>query len=258
MNLIRKIKDRFKPVYYWFFFRYFHLLEILFPSKIKDPKKIPIIINSYNRLTCLQRLISALEQRGYSNIWIIDNASTYPPLLKFYDHCPYHVFRLKKNTGHLALWKTPVYKKFINDFYAYTDSDVVPSDQCPDDFMSVFLDTLKQYKFAKKAGFSLRIDNLPDHFEKKKEVMEWEKQYFEKRVSSLLYRAPIDTTFALYRPRAKGGSNAYIPMYRTASPYEAEHIPWYADSKNLTPEDLYYIKSSSTSTMWTVLNKELA
>ena len=59
--------------------RYFYLRERLRPSKISSAREIPIIINSFNRLTTLKRLISSLEQRGYTNIYILDNCSTYPP-----------------------------------------------------------------------------------------------------------------------------------------------------------------------------------
>lgn len=55
--------------------------HIFTSSKYKPTsyKNIPIIINNFNRLTCLQRLIASLEVRGYHNIYIIDNNSTYPP-----------------------------------------------------------------------------------------------------------------------------------------------------------------------------------
>ena len=44
-------------------------------------KDIPIIINNYNRLEMLTKLIHGLENKGYHNLYIIDNQSTYPPLL---------------------------------------------------------------------------------------------------------------------------------------------------------------------------------
>ena len=48
--------------------RYFWLRERLQPSKIEDARQIPIIINSFNRLTTLKQLIYSLEQRGLTNI----------------------------------------------------------------------------------------------------------------------------------------------------------------------------------------------
>lgn len=241
----------FKVIYYFFYFRYFYFLELIFPSKIKDPKKIPIIINNFNRLSYLTRLIKVLEDLGYFNIYIIDNASSYKPLLLYYETCKYKVFRLTENIGYLALWKTDIFKQFKDDYYVYTDSDVVPIHECPENFMELFLDGLKRFPFARKVGFSLRIDNLPDFFVNKQEVISWESKYFDKPVTDKFYRASIDTTFALYRPRVKGGSNDYIPMYRTAFPYQAEHLPWYVDNTKLSDEDIFYLKAAKTSTMWT-------
>ena len=196
-----------------------------------------------------------MEKRGYFNIFIIDNSSSYPPLLEYYEQCRYQVFRLTQNIGYLALWETDIYKKFINDYYVYTDSDVVPIEECPDDFMGLFLRTLRKYKFARKVGFSIKIDNLPECFSRKNEVIKWESKYFENKVDEFLYRAPIDTTFALYRPRSKGKSNSYVQVFRTAFPYEASHLPWYVDSKNLSEEENYYISHANNKTMWTELAK---
>ena len=57
----------------------------LFKVNIPDAKQIPIVINNFNRLGYLKRLIASLESRGYKNIHIIDNNSTYPPLLEYYE-----------------------------------------------------------------------------------------------------------------------------------------------------------------------------
>lgn len=72
------------------------VINFVFAKKGVDVKDIPIIINNFNRVTTLSKLITTLEVRGYKNIYIIDNASTYKPLLKYYEDTPYKVFRLKK------------------------------------------------------------------------------------------------------------------------------------------------------------------
>lgn len=249
------IKKVLRPLFYWIEARYYNFMSLLFRTKINDSKKIPIIINNRNRITFLLELIKNLEKRGYFNIYIIDNNSSYPPLLEYYKNCPYHVFRLDKNVGYLALWKTDIYKTFIKDYYVYTDSDVVPIDECPDDFMEFFLTTIKKYKSVEKVGFSLKIDDLPDSFSKKNKVIEWEQCFYEKKVDELLYLAPIDTTFALYRPFMNKDVNHSHQTFRTAYPYSARHLPWYIDSSNLTDEENYYIENATTSTHWTVLNK---
>ena len=143
---------------------YYFLREIISPSLIRDAKEIPIIINNFNRLTTLRLLTETLTACGYTNIYILDNASTYPPLLEYYKTCPFTVFHLNQNLGFKALWESPLKKRFCNDYYIYTDSDVIPSDYCPKDFIDYFFKELKKHPFARKIGFSLRIDNIPDSY----------------------------------------------------------------------------------------------
>ncbi len=232
--------------------------EIIFPPKNSDYKQIPIIINNFNRLESMKLLISALEERGYHNIFIIDNLSTYPPLLEFYNSCPYTVFRLGKNIGSNAFWLSGIYKQFYGEYFAYTDSDVVPLKECPDDFMLVFLNVLKKHRLARKCGFSLKIDDLPDSYAMKEQVISWEKQFFEMKRDNLLYLAPIDTTFALYRPRGgRKPANFNAEMYRTAYPFMARHIPWYVESLNPDDENRYYMEHSLSPTSWTSRGKDL-
>ena len=249
----------FKFLYYRIISISHYLAEHINPSQIIDYKSIPIIINNFNRLTYLKELIQSLEKRGYSNIYIIDNLSTYPPLLDYYKGCRHRVFRLEKNLGSYALWKSGLFKRFRNDFFVYTDSDVIPIDECPDDFLLFFLQTLKKYKLAKKVGFSLKIDDIPDHYSLKSEVIEFEKKYYcNQRPNELLFWAPIDTTFALYRPRATWNhANFNIEMYRTAFPYLARHKPWYINSKNPDDETRYYAESVSKYSSWILKDNTL-
>ena len=218
-------------------------------SKIKDPKLVPIIINNRNRLLFMTQLIESLEARGYYNIHIIDNNSDFPPLIEFYESCKYQVYRLNKNVGHLSLWKTDLYKKFINDYYVYTDSDVVLVEECPDDFMQVFIQEMERNLWVQKIGFSLKLDDLPDHYHKKTEVVKWENQFYQQKVGNLFYKADVDTTFALYRPGMR--ANKGWLMYRSAFPYQARHMPWYTESRNLSDEENYYITNAALSTHWT-------
>lgn len=263
MGTTAKKLGRYKPNNYFKFlyYRCLHslssLIELTHPSKIKDYKQIPIIINNFNRLDSMKKLIESLEKRGYTNISIIDNLSTYPPLLDYYKTCRYTVFRLNRNIGMTALWKSDIYRKFRNDFFVYTDSDIVPIEECPDDFLLFFLNTLKKYRLAQKVGFSLKIDDLPDHYAMKKEVILWEKQFSEYKCDEFLYRAPIDTTFALYRPRSQRKHAFFdIEMYRTAFPYMARHLPWYIDSENPDEENRYYINQTLIKTSWSKKGKK--
>lgn len=244
------MNNYFKKVKNIILSRYYYCMELIFPSSIIEGKEIPIIINNFNRLSSLDNLIKALEKRGYQNIYIIDNKSTYPPLLEYYNTCPYKIFMLEKNLGFKALWKSGLSKKICNDYYIYTDSDVIPIDECPNDFIDYMFKLLNKYKYARKIGLSLRIDNLPDHYKLKHKVIEWESKFYKIKNDDGLYLAPIDTTFALYRPRVGLSRSRFVEAYRTDFPYQAEHIPWYTDSLNPSDEEVYYVSHCAQPTAW--------
>ena len=227
-----------------------HCRYMVCGKEIIDTKEIPIIINNYNRLSYLLKLIDSLTSRGYHNIYIIDNKSTYPPLLEYYKKTPYTVFQLDKNVGYQALWKTNIFKKFKNSFYVYTDSDLELDTLCPDDFLDYFYYLLKKYPFAQKVGFGIRIDDLPDCYEHKQDVIKWEKKFWALEKEPGVYRAEIDTTFALYRPFCHGIASARKETYRLGFPYVVKHLPWYVDSKNMSDEDKFYVSTIVQSTHW--------
>lgn len=234
---------------------YYFVRERMNPSRIREGREVPIIINNFNRLDTLCKLLDALVVRGYTNIYILDNASTYPPLLKYYERCPFTVIRLEKNLGFKALWKSSLRKKFCGDYYIYTDSDVVPVVDCPADFVDHLMRELKKHPLARKVGFSLRIDNLPDHYAYKEQVIQKESVYYQRQAGPGLYRAPIDTTLALYRPRVGLSRSRFVEAYRTAYPYQAEHLPWYSDSSHLSDEERYYIDHCTHVTEWSGRSK---
>ena len=170
-----------------------------------DYKKIPIVIISYNRLECLKQLVEYLEQRDYLNIIILDNGSTYDPLLRYLTTLSYRVEHMNRNYGHLALWKSGFINNLKDQYYVLTDPDILPIEECPDEFMEHFSLLMEQFSEYKKIGFSLKIDDLPDHYPLKNEVLAWEKQFWDYEFVEGCYVAPIDTTFALYHPTHPGG-----------------------------------------------------
>jgi hypothetical protein len=211
---------------------------------------VPVIINNRNRLSTLERLLDWLRRAEMREIYILDNASTYAPLLDFYRRMPYHMIRLSENVGYLALWETAVWQEFAHDYYIYTDSDVVPEDGCPGDLVHRLFEVLEQHPEIEKAGPGLRIDDIPDTNSLKAEILAMESRFWTKRASPGVYDAQIDTTFALYRPFARGGY--WAKAYRTAPPYVARHLPWYVDSGNPDAEEQYYRLHSHSTTYWTI------
>ncbi|MBK7668772.1 MAG: glycosyltransferase family 2 protein [Sphingobacteriaceae bacterium] len=212
---------------------------------------VPIVINNCNRLTYLKQLIDWLEANNYKNIFILDNASTYPPLLEFYKSTKHKVIYLGANIGYLALWKSEFFTSIKNSYYVYTDPDVVPNKNCPGDLVFKLYEVLTKYSEIEKAGPALLINDLPESYKSKQDVIAAETKYWKKELEKDVYDAPVDTTFALYRPLAQGNAEE-CKAYRVGGNYSIHHLPWYEDTANPTEENLYYkSKMIQGTSVWT-------
>ncbi len=214
--------------------------------ELSDYKQVPIFINSRDRLDCLKQLVEWLLSRGYCNIYVLDNKSTYLPLINYYKLLktgPVRVIFLQANEGHQALWKAKILEQLqIDTPYVYTDSDVLPLEECPEDFILHMLKVLRQNSMIQKIGLSLRLDDVPQE-----NYPENERQFWELEFAPNLYYAYTDTTFALYR----GGRRFYInEAIRIGYPYMARHLPWYYNKQNLPVDEAYYVKRANTSSTY--------
>jgi len=222
-------------------------------------KNVPLFIISFNRVSYIRKVIDSLECRGFQNITIIDNASTYEPLISYLDNSPHRVVRLRQNFGHLALWRSGQFTDIIErEKFILNDSDVAPSGDCPVDIAEVLDEVLERYPRHTKAGLSLRIDDLPDFYAFKDQVLAWEKPFWETVLDDGHYEAAIDTTFALYRPGVQCDEERWWRSIRTAPPYSAVHLPWYQNTGNITAEDAYYQRAvSGISSQWSITDPVL-
>lgn len=202
------------------------------------PIQYPVIVTVRDRLTPLRGLLDWLEAAGQREIWLCDNASTWPAMVEYLATTRHRVVRNGANLGHRAPWLSGLVAELGDErHFVVTDPDVVPDEGCPLDALDVFAETLRRHPGIDKMGCSLRIDDLPDHFTHKADVVAWESQFWTRPHPSGHYDAPIDTTFALYRP---GRDHRNSSALRAAPPYRARHLPWYADSAHPTEEDAYY------------------
>lgn len=201
---------------------------------------------AYNLLVPLRAIVADLQAMdGIDHVRVVDNASTYPPLLDWYADGAggAEVVRRDENRGPLAAFQ----HVRNDDFFVVTDCDLdvsaVPRDAC-----IRLREALERDAILKKAGLSLEIDDLPAGAEFDR-MREWEAKYWQTAHSSGFWSADIDTTFAVYRPRSMWGG--YGPAVRADRPYTARHLPWYWDPAALTDEQQYYLGQQSIGTWWT-------
>jgi len=228
-----------------------HLFNyIIRETNVKDTY---IFICNYNRLEPTKQLVKTLTDRGYNNIVILDNGSTYQPLLDWYSTLNTdQVYFCKSNYGPEALdcvrhYEPEFQEKYnhivLNQYHVYTDSDVVPVDEVPDSFIDDMIELCKKYEIP-KLGLSLKIDDIPDHFILKDRIIKHESSFFEREYiideKCQLFKAPVDTTFAVNSPGLPCGYSDFA--YRAAGNYFARHTPWYYDSSNLPDDEKYYLQ----------------
>ncbi|HEL7749807.1 MULTISPECIES: glycosyltransferase family 2 protein [Stenotrophomonas] len=222
-------------------------------------RTVPVFIISYNRVGYIRSVIERLEALDFQNLIVVDNASTYEPLLDYLNHSPHRVVRLDKNYGHLALWRSGRFDDVIQrERFILNDSDVMPAHDCPSDITEHLAELLERYPRHNKAGLSLRIDDLPDHYAFKQQVIAWESPFWQNLLEDGNYEAALDTTFALYRPGVHCDEERWWRSIRTAPPYSALHLPWYQDTSLISDEDMFYQQAvAGISSQWSITDPVL-
>lgn len=176
------------------------------------------LVVTRDRLSHTMRCVAELA-RHELDIRIVDHGSTWPPMLDWLASCPYPV-TARGDLPPRALWDWP---GLPDPPYLVTDPDVLLD--CPDDWLDRLLAEAREHPEMMKVGVGLRLDDLPDT-DLAARVKAWEAPFWSSPLCPRAYRAPVDTTLALYRTRGF----ALAPAARLAAPYLARHLPWYGES----------------------------
>ena len=118
---------------------------------------VPIFIQNFNQLSYLRKQIAWLQRAGYRNLIVIDNNSTYPPLLEYYadmtSRSAIRMARRDKTGGKFAPWEEEILARFdVVGPFVYTSSDVVPDACCPFDIVSHLAALLAKIRKSRKPG----------------------------------------------------------------------------------------------------------
>jgi len=206
--------------------------------------KIQTYIINYNRLTFPLLMVDFLSKNPELEIIFIDNSSTYPPLLSWYEsQNKFEVIKSHRNRGNCVFWRNRIIDRASIPFIV-TDPDLDLSN-VPLDFLDVLKEGLCRYPDKSKCGFGLEIDDFPDDKnDYQKRAVEIEKSLRGEFDGIYYYgkNAQIDTTFALYNKKSKQN---FLPAIRTGKPYVARHLPYYYTKDNITEEDIYYVNSAT-------------
>jgi hypothetical protein len=204
-----------------------------------EVSQIPVYIVCRDRVSDLRLLVAWLLEAGMQSITLLDNASTYPPLLEYYSllesgyalDFPVKVVRLGRNLGHLALFQSGLQPPGA---FFLSDPDLIPLG--PPSGIHYLWELSQRYPAFQKLGFGLELEGatMPQP------VLEAERGFWapQLRLEAGVYRAPIDTTFALWLPGRQ------LNGIRTGHPHVMRHTSYFTDYSRLdllSEEERYYL-----------------
>jgi hypothetical protein len=206
--------------------------------------KIPVIINNRDLVTWPKAMVEKVRTYDSAgDVIIVDNGSTYPPLLEWYNSKPCDIVYCK-NMGHKGPWLSGVVKKLNSEFYVVSDPDL-GLDNTPGDTLNYLVEKIGRLKLEKIGlGLDWRSTGNNSPFYEYLLKYEGERWSTSRIQDDVFLDIPVDTTFALYKGRRHfigGGSTGY--------PYIARHNPWYFINGEWKKDEefMYYLNHASTS-----------
>lgn len=215
---------------------------------------LPIFIPTFNNPSYCRMMVDQLLGLGLSRIILIDNASSSAEMRQLLDamESKANVIRLRHNAGPKYFARNWFFYLRLPQIFCVTDPDIQFNPGLPPDFLQTLAGLTEEHQIG-KAGFALKIQ---DHHAfrditvnvkgQSHDIVSWESQFWQQQIATTkagdpIYRADIDTTFALYNKkfftRKKAG---FYRAVRVAGDFTARHLPWYRDSGiNLAEERAY-------------------
>jgi hypothetical protein len=221
--------------------------------------EIPIFIISWNQYTYVKSMVEQLQKYPNMKIYIIDNKSTYEPLVEYLKKIDgkngVEVLYQPENYGHTVYERPDIYERG-GDMYIVTDPDLILNPNMPENFREIMAEISEKYK-ANKVGLALditnnidvskKLDGIPGTTFATNEAKYWTNPINDPKYK--LYRAVIDSTFALINKkyRVLGSMDNSI---RIAGDFTAVHRTWTINyEKDLLPGEMeFYLGQGNKST----------
>ena len=246
--------------------RYTDIRDVL--EKMKDngnvellPENTPIIIPTFNTVSYLKSMISQLEDRGWTNVIVFDNNSTYQPMIDYLNELTnnYHVVFSDKNLGPRVFTENKTICSLMPKYFIVTDPDLLFNENMPVTAINKMKRIVDMYGVS-KAGLAIDIDSPEERgrFFNAHQVDLWERNYWSRPIEQYpekdtLYAAPIDTTFCLYNrdkflleiDNVPGRMTCNTSAIRIAGRFTCRHMGWWAEQP-LTEEEYEFYKNTHT------------
>jgi hypothetical protein len=221
---------------------------------------VPVFVPCFDNPTYTARMVSQLHNLGFRRIILVDGGSTYPPMrdLLTAPGDDISVLLLQGNPGPRHVCLDPVTSAQLPRHFCITDPDLAFNPAMPADFLGD-LAALAARERVGKAGLALDLsdrDAMRDERmqigERTWHIWQWEDQFWRNELGPLrpggdpVYRAPVDTTFALY-DKTFFDPDRFLEAVRVAGRFTCRHLPWYRDRELPEEEERFYRSTQSFS-----------
>ncbi|TCZ63043.1 glycosyltransferase family protein [Roseicella aquatilis] len=227
--------------------------------------RMPVLIPAFNNPTYVAGMVRQLLRFPDLRPVVLDNGSTFPPALDLYRAwaaeglAPGRVLLLLlgQNFGPRAAWQDPGFLSSLPRHFCLTDPDLELNPELPADFPATLLRVTQQFSVG-KAGFALSLDDAhlmvdtpfrhADGWKRiwESEAVHWRDPVEAPGIAEPLFRADIDTTFALYDRRHFNPARPFRSI-RVAGRFTARHLPWYRDTGLPAAEEAFYRRAAEYS-----------
>ena len=201
------------------------------------------VIPVRDQVTMLRSTIENLGRFGLKRFLILDNGSTYPPMLKFQKETDIPVFVFATNPGPRYYSEEPIWK-LLPEMFFVTDPDLGYPPEIPETVVSDMVGLSEKHKWGKVA-LALNKDCKELFTENVRNgVDSWEGHAWGEVVDTLpggdpVWKAYTDTTFHL------NNKKYYRDFYtapRVGGRYTLHHYGWHTVRPGPAEEYAYYDK----------------
>lgn len=227
--------------------------------------RLPVLIPAFNNPTYLAGMVGQLLRFPGLKPVILDNGSSYRPILDLYARWAAEglapgrllVLLLGENLGPRAAWHDPGLLRALPRHFCLTDPDLALNPALPADFPALLMRVTERFRIG-KAGFALSLEDRhlmvdtpfrhADGWKRiwESEAVHWRDPVAAPDVEEPLYRADIDTTFALYDQAWFDPTQPFRGI-RVAGRFTARHLPWYRDTGLPAEEERFYRRAAEYS-----------
>lgn len=190
-------------------------------------------------------------------------------MVEYLDELSKHhrVVRFDVNMGPRHFATSPHILELLPEYFVLTDSDLVFNKNLPNTFIEDMKKVIDCCGVS-KAGFALNMDETVHEFFNKDYVRSHEREFWNNQVPQTelsipdkVYRAPIDTTFCLFKKSIyaqelndANGSIIHTSAVRIADRFACEHMGWWL-KQPVSDDELEYYKMTHNGWCSTLVDK---